>query len=144
MYFSVFFQGIPLKDGKGCFHNLDELSIVLASIVYTCSVGHAASNFPQYEEYGFPAHYPAYMKGPVPTSKVRIQETARQYLTDYSTKKLRTDTWLIRCFVFKYLIRMLHLCEFQCLTATYTYNWLAGVFFTIYQHVVCYLKLKYI
>lgn len=61
--------GIPLKDGKGCFHNLDELSIVLASIVYTCSVGHAASNFPQYEEYGFPAHYPAYMKGPVPTSK---------------------------------------------------------------------------
>ncbi|XP_052831145.1 allene oxide synthase-lipoxygenase protein [Octopus bimaculoides] len=62
-------KGIPMEDGKGCINTVKDLVLILTSIVFTCSVGHASSNFPQYDEYGFPANYPAYLKGPVPTDK---------------------------------------------------------------------------
>ncbi|XP_029656146.2 arachidonate 12-lipoxygenase, 12R-type [Octopus sinensis] len=61
--------GIPMKDGKGCIETVKDLVLILTSIIFTCSVGHASSNFPQYDEYGFPANYPAFLKGPVPTDK---------------------------------------------------------------------------
>jgi arachidonate 5-lipoxygenase len=42
----------------------------LTAIIYTSSVGHAAANFAQYDEYAFPPNYPSLMRvaGP-PTDK---------------------------------------------------------------------------
>ncbi|CAI9737996.1 allene oxide synthase-lipoxygenase protein-like isoform X2 [Octopus vulgaris] len=37
--------GIPMKDGKGCIEAVKDLVLILTSIIFTCSVGHASSNF---------------------------------------------------------------------------------------------------
>lgn len=43
---------------------------MFTSIIYTCSVAHASTNFPQYDEYAFPPNYPASMNGVPPKDKV--------------------------------------------------------------------------
>lgn len=65
----ISFQGVPF-DGK--FDNPDQLIMVFTSIIYTCSVAHASTNFPQYDEYAFPPNYPASMKGMPPKNKVCV------------------------------------------------------------------------
>jgi hypothetical protein len=63
----VMLQGVP---GNGSFTSKDQLYLVLTSIIYTCSVAHASTNFPQYDEYAFPPNYPALLTGKPPTDKV--------------------------------------------------------------------------
>ncbi|KAJ8313748.1 hypothetical protein KUTeg_008309 [Tegillarca granosa] len=76
MHYQVQFQtrnwGVPGENGK--FQTLDDLIITLTCIVYTCSVGHAAANFQQYDMYGYPPAYPAYMAGRPPTNKDPLTE----------------------------------------------------------------------
>lgn len=60
-------QGVP---GNGKFNTTDQLVITLTAIIYTCSAGHAAANFPQYDEYGDPFNYPYYLSGFPPKDKV--------------------------------------------------------------------------
>jgi len=43
--------------------------VTLTAIIYACSVGHAAANFQQYDEYGAPLNYPFIMTGTPPTDK---------------------------------------------------------------------------
>ncbi|WAR22053.1 LOX5-like protein [Mya arenaria] len=54
---------------NGMFQTRHELTLVVTSIIYTCSVGHAAVNFKQYEEYAFPLNYPSKLNGTPPTDK---------------------------------------------------------------------------
>ncbi|XP_029647282.1 allene oxide synthase-lipoxygenase protein isoform X1 [Octopus sinensis] len=58
-------QGLPMKDGIGHVSSKEELKWILAVIIFTCSVTHAAVNFLQYEEYGFPANYPSMLRTPL-------------------------------------------------------------------------------
>ncbi|XP_052773310.1 polyunsaturated fatty acid 5-lipoxygenase-like isoform X2 [Mya arenaria] len=67
--------GVPGENDR--FQTKEDLAIVLTSIIYTCSVGHAAVNFKQYDEYAFPLNYPSKLKGKPPTDK-----TTRRYLRD--------------------------------------------------------------
>lgn len=60
--------------GGGKFNNLDDLKKTLTSILYMASVGHAAANFAQYDEYAFPPNYPALLNGDIPNSKDPITE----------------------------------------------------------------------
>ena len=64
----VSFQGVP-EAGK--FPSTEELIMTLTSIMYACTVGHAAVNGPQYDEYAFLPNYPALLKGEPPRDKVR-------------------------------------------------------------------------
>lgn len=55
---------------KGCgmeglpeFNNIQNLVDVLTHFVYTCSVEHSATNFPQYEQYAFPPNFAAVLHG---------------------------------------------------------------------------------
>ncbi|XP_033121661.1 allene oxide synthase-lipoxygenase protein-like [Anneissia japonica] len=59
-------QGIP---GDGSFKTAEEIIQTVTSTIFTCSVSHAAVNFGQYENYGFPPHYPAFLNGQPPTNK---------------------------------------------------------------------------
>ncbi|XP_070197536.1 polyunsaturated fatty acid lipoxygenase ALOX8-like [Littorina saxatilis] len=65
------FQGVP---GNGQLDSVDELITILTSIIYTCSAGHAAANFAQYDEYGYPLNYPGLLKGKPPKTKTGHSE----------------------------------------------------------------------
>ncbi|KAJ8298470.1 hypothetical protein KUTeg_025001 [Tegillarca granosa] len=65
-------KGVP---GNGKFENTDQIIQTLTCIIYTCSVGHAATNFPQYDEYAFPPNYPGLVRGVPPKNKSALTET---------------------------------------------------------------------
>ncbi|XP_056015729.1 allene oxide synthase-lipoxygenase protein-like [Ostrea edulis] len=59
-----------LTGGGGCgmqgvpnFDSISSLATSLVSFIYICSVEHSATNFPQYEQYGFPPNYAAKLNG---------------------------------------------------------------------------------
>ncbi|XP_063413651.1 allene oxide synthase-lipoxygenase protein-like [Mytilus trossulus] len=58
--------GVP---NNGKFVATDQLVLALTAIIYTCSVGHAAANFQQYDEYGAPFNYPYFLSGSPPKDK---------------------------------------------------------------------------
>lgn len=61
------FQGIP---GQGKFRRAEDIIMVCTSIIFTCSVQHAAVNFPQYNEYAFPPNYPSVLNKTPPVDRV--------------------------------------------------------------------------
>ncbi|XP_064481893.1 polyunsaturated fatty acid 5-lipoxygenase-like isoform X2 [Ornithodoros turicata] len=73
-------KGVP-GEANGRFTTLDEVIDTVAAIINQCSVGHAAANFQQYEDYAFPPNYPAFLDGMPPTDK-------REYTEDDLVKLL--------------------------------------------------------
>ncbi|KAK3594458.1 hypothetical protein CHS0354_024901 [Potamilus streckersoni] len=65
-------QGVPEENGK--FTTVEHIILTLTSIIFTCSVAHASTNFPQYDEYAYPPNYPALMRGKPPSSKEALTE----------------------------------------------------------------------
>ncbi|XP_069130264.1 polyunsaturated fatty acid lipoxygenase ALOX15B-like isoform X1 [Argopecten irradians] len=64
--------GVP---GEGSINNAADLVCILNCIIFTSSAGHAAANFAQYDEYGFPPNYPIAIKGSLPTTKAALTES---------------------------------------------------------------------
>ena len=56
--------------GEGKLETSEDLVQILTSVIFISSAQHAAANFNQYDQYGFPAVYPARLKGKPPSSKV--------------------------------------------------------------------------
>ena len=80
------------------FTGVDQVVEVVTAIISTCSQGHAAANFGQYEEYGFVPNYPPILYGSVPTSK--DSEPSDQDLLNYlpgrfSTREIMVITKLL-------------------------------------------------
>ncbi|OWF44853.1 allene oxide synthase-lipoxygenase protein-like [Mizuhopecten yessoensis] len=70
-------KGIPLDKNGSTISTCDQLVQILTSTIYMCSVGHAVTNFPQYEQYGFQPAYPAGMRGSPPQDpNIMVTETA--------------------------------------------------------------------
>ncbi|KAJ8045756.1 Arachidonate 5-lipoxygenase [Holothuria leucospilota] len=82
--------GVP---GNGKFDNVEDLINTVAPMIFIGSVGHAAANFSQYDDYGFPGNYPAFMYGKPPTDKK--PRTEREIAETLPTKKMSLDTLLI-------------------------------------------------
>ena len=60
-------HGIP---GNGRLNQLDDVIMICTCVMFTCTAQHAAVNFSQYEEFGFPPNYPALLHGQPPADKV--------------------------------------------------------------------------
>lgn len=88
---------VPERDGKAGFYNIDDLVMVLSSILYTCSAGHAAANFLQYSEYAYPPNYPSQIRGEViKDKKPRTEKDIIQSLPDRNvTLNVMTITHLL-------------------------------------------------
>ncbi|KAH9509986.1 hypothetical protein Btru_044788, partial [Bulinus truncatus] len=56
--------GVP---GNGRVKTNEQLEMIVTSIIYTCSISHASTNFPQYDEYAFPPNYPGLLRGKPPS-----------------------------------------------------------------------------
>jgi len=65
-------KGLP---GDGVIHNHEELIKILSIIIFTCSALHAATNFGQYDHYGFVPNYPGTLRKPPPKNKNPITMT---------------------------------------------------------------------
>ncbi|XP_070553370.1 polyunsaturated fatty acid lipoxygenase ALOX15B-like [Ptychodera flava] len=63
-------QGVP---GYDSFGTLDELVNTATSILFLCSVYHAAVTGPQYDHYGYPPNYPTFLKGSPPKKKSQLK-----------------------------------------------------------------------
>ncbi|XP_044181127.1 polyunsaturated fatty acid lipoxygenase ALOX15B-like isoform X3 [Acropora millepora] len=59
-------KGVP---GDGKFDTAKQLSQTLSSILFASTVGHAAANVPQYDEYAYLPNYPAILTGFPPREK---------------------------------------------------------------------------
>lgn len=64
-----FFKGVF---GGGKFEVVDDLIKTVTAFIFLSSVGHAAANFCQYDEYAFPPNYPALLNGKAPSAKVSL------------------------------------------------------------------------
>ncbi|CAI9728553.1 polyunsaturated fatty acid lipoxygenase ALOX15B-like [Octopus vulgaris] len=58
-------KGLPMKDGKGHVSSKEDLKWIVSVIIFTCSVSHAAVDFLQYDEYGYPPNYPSMLRTPL-------------------------------------------------------------------------------
>eukprot|EP00057_Strongylocentrotus_purpuratus_P032780 XP_788809.2 PREDICTED: arachidonate 5-lipoxygenase [Strongylocentrotus purpuratus] len=64
-------KGLP---NDGHFKTAEEITTVVTDFIFICSAGHAASNFGQYNSYGFPPAYPIWMNGAPPQDKTPLTE----------------------------------------------------------------------
>ena len=75
------------------FTKRSQVTQVCCHVIYTCSVGHAATCFKQYDEYAFPPNYPTRLVGEPPRTKSPLLE---QDVLDYLPgKSTMLDTMMI-------------------------------------------------
>ncbi|PRD29945.1 UNVERIFIED_CONTAM: Allene oxide synthase-lipoxygenase protein [Trichonephila clavipes] len=65
--------GIP-GEKNSRFTDTEELVDTMTSIISTCSLGHAAANFQQYDDYAFPPNYPGILYGEPPKDKCELAD----------------------------------------------------------------------
>lgn len=94
---------IPLSQGLprgGQFRHHADLVLVCTSIIFTCSVQHAAVNAPQYNEYAFPPNYPIYLAGQPPMDRVssRAREmNGEDHIFDCMLSVYLADLYICYC-----------------------------------------------
>ncbi|XP_060075399.1 polyunsaturated fatty acid 5-lipoxygenase-like [Ylistrum balloti] len=70
-------QGLPMDDNGETISTCGQLIEIVTCIIYICSVRHAVTNFPQYDQYGFQPAYPVGMRGTPPQDpKAELTATA--------------------------------------------------------------------
>ncbi|KAI8798285.1 allene oxide synthase-lipoxygenase protein [Biomphalaria glabrata] len=80
-------MGIP---GNGALSTVEQVQQIVTSTIFICSVGHAATNFPQYDEYGFPPNYPATLVEQPPKDAKEVM-TEKQVLACLPNKEMTLE-----------------------------------------------------
>lgn len=85
-------QGVPGEDNNR-FTKAEEIIDTVTVIISTCSLGHAAANFQQYDEYAFPPNYPGLLTGEIPKDKTPLAEN--DILCRLPNKEITLDIMVI-------------------------------------------------
>ncbi|XP_067141775.1 allene oxide synthase-lipoxygenase protein-like [Centruroides vittatus] len=85
-------KGVP-GDENGKFTTYEHVILTISSIISTCSIGHAAANFQQYDEYAFPPNYPSMLTGEPPKDKRPLEE--KDILNQIPNKEITLDVMII-------------------------------------------------
>ncbi|XP_071550915.1 allene oxide synthase-lipoxygenase protein-like isoform X3 [Panulirus ornatus] len=85
-------QNIPGNSEDG-FTDVSQVIDVVTVIIATCSLGHAAANFQQYEQYGFVPNYPGILISNVPKEKKLYTE--KDIMTILPDKRMTLDIMVI-------------------------------------------------
>ena len=72
LFFTFQLQGIP---NDAILQTVDDVVTICTSIIFICSVQHAAVNFPQYDMYAFAPNMPMSLNGEPPKNKVQSNYT---------------------------------------------------------------------
>lgn len=83
--------GVP---GNGRITTNTQLEQIVTCIIYTCSISHASTNFPQYEEYAFPPNYPGLLRGK-PPSDPKTVITERDILNSLPDRPTTLDIMIV-------------------------------------------------
>eukprot|EP00057_Strongylocentrotus_purpuratus_P032934 XP_789433.2 PREDICTED: arachidonate 5-lipoxygenase [Strongylocentrotus purpuratus] len=83
-------KGVP---NGGEFSTADEVTEIITNFIFIGSVGHAASNFSQYDEYGFPPNYPSFLFGEPPRDKT--ERTEEDILAQMPSKDMTLSIMLV-------------------------------------------------
>ncbi|XP_059168642.1 allene oxide synthase-lipoxygenase protein-like isoform X2 [Physella acuta] len=83
--------GVP---GNGKLTTNTQLEQIVTSIIYTCSISHASTNFPQYEEYAFPPNYPGLLRGRPPNNP-KYEVTERDILNCLPDRPTTLDIMIV-------------------------------------------------
>lgn len=76
-------KGLP---GQGKLRRVEDLIMICTNVIFTCSVQHAAVNFPQYNEYAFPPNYPSMLNKSPPKDRLpKTEEDIVAVLPDKAT-----------------------------------------------------------
>ncbi|XP_054721720.1 polyunsaturated fatty acid 5-lipoxygenase-like [Uloborus diversus] len=86
------FLGVPGEENNR-FTNSEEVIDTITAIISICSLGHAAANFQQYDEYAFPPNYPGILYGDPPRDKAPVTEN--DILNKIPTKQTTLDIMTI-------------------------------------------------
>ncbi|CAH1793218.1 unnamed protein product [Owenia fusiformis] len=81
--------GPGLKGLPETIATVEDISSIVTPLIFQASVQHAAVNFNQYEEYGFPPNYPGFMDGNPPRDKWALSE--KDVVRDLATKEQTYD-----------------------------------------------------
>ncbi|XP_037075252.1 LOW QUALITY PROTEIN: polyunsaturated fatty acid 5-lipoxygenase-like [Pollicipes pollicipes] len=86
--------GVPGDDETG-FTDVSQVVDVVTCVVAACSLGHAAANFAQYEEYGFVPNYPGILYGNAPNSKEAPEPTEDDLMSYLPNRVTSRDIMVI-------------------------------------------------
>ncbi|KAK8746648.1 hypothetical protein OTU49_017121, partial [Cherax quadricarinatus] len=89
-------NGVGLKNVPGNsdgFTCVEEVIDVVTVIIATCSLGHSAANFQQYEQYAFVPNYPGILMADVPKEKVNYTE--QEIMNLLPNKRMTLDIMVI-------------------------------------------------
>lgn len=84
-------KGVP---GNGEITKVTELASIVTSVIYISSVGHAAANFPQYDQYSFVPNFAPQLLG-IPPNATDSKVTDQDILDCLPTRATTFDIWAI-------------------------------------------------
>jgi len=93
---NVFGGGLGLKGvpGDGKITHVTQLASIVTSVIYTASAGHAAANFPQYDQYAFAPNFSSKLHGTPPKATDALV-TYQDIMDAIPSRETTFEIWVI-------------------------------------------------
>jgi len=93
---NVFGGGLGMKGvpGDGKITQVTQLASIVTSVIYMASVGHAAANFPQYDQYAFAPNFSSKLHG-TPPKATDANVTYQDVMDAIPSRETTFEIWVI-------------------------------------------------